>query len=119
MRRSRLTKRGVLCVCCVPKVAPPGRRVQPNRPKSRITEKGGSRRSRPFLILENAVTSLLLCGQRGFFSSSALLLIFLHELVNAASRIDQLLLAGEEGMAARADFDADVALIGGAGAEGM
>ena len=40
--------------------------------------------------------------------------VLLVELVNAAAGVDQLLLAGVEGMALRADFDRDV-FLGGAG----
>jgi hypothetical protein len=36
------------------------------------------------------------------------LLVFLHEFLNAPSRVDQLLFAREEGVAIRADFDAQV-----------
>ena len=41
--------------------------------------------------------------------------VFAAEALDAAGGVDQLLLAGEEWMAARADFNADVALMGGAG----
>src|SRR5947209_3169397 len=47
------------------------------------------------------------------------LLVLLLKAADAAFRIDQLLTAGEERMATGADFHADVALMRGAGAEGM
>src|SRR5262249_8634084 len=40
------------------------------------------------------------------------------EALDASGGVDQLLLAGKEGVAARADFHADVAFMGGASAEG-
>jgi hypothetical protein len=44
-------------------------------------------------------------------------LVFLLELVYASRGIDKLLLAGEEGVAVRADFDADIAFMSGTGLE--
>jgi hypothetical protein len=41
------------------------------------------------------------------------------ELIDAASRVDQLLLASKERMAGRADFHADIALVRRAGLEGV
>src|SRR5919112_68691 len=46
-------------------------------------------------------------GRRGRLG---LLAVALVEAVNAAGRVDELLLAGEERVAGRADFDAEVAL---------
>jgi len=46
-------------------------------------------------------------------------LILLGEAVDAAFRVHQLLLAGEERMAGGADFHAHVALVGGARLEGV
>jgi hypothetical protein len=43
--------------------------------------------------------------------------ILLLELVYAARSVDKLLLAGEKRMAIRANFDADVAFMGGTGLE--
>ena len=42
--------------------------------------------------------------------------VLLVELINAAAGVDELLLAGVEGMALGADFDGDV-LLGGAGGD--
>src|SRR5204863_1199521 len=55
----------------------------------------------------------LLCG--GLCSGAAP--VFAAETLHAAGRIHQLLLAGKERMAARADFYVDVALVGGTGGE--
>ena len=45
--------------------------------------------------------------------------ITLVESVDAARRIDELLLPGEEGVASRTDFHVQVALLGGASLEGL
>ena len=55
----------------------------------------------------------LLCSQFGGLFG-ALFLVFLFKAVDATSGVDQLLFAGEERVAARTDFDADVAFVGGA-----
>jgi hypothetical protein len=57
------------------------------------------------------VNAPLLCGEAvGFFS--ALPGVFLLEAIHASGGIDQLLFTGEERMAARADFNSDVAFVG-------
>jgi hypothetical protein len=48
----------------------------------------------------------LLLGGVGGFDLCSSVRILLREALDAACRIDQLLFAGEEGMAVRADFDA-------------
>lgn len=63
----------------------------------------------------NWARSLFLCGGGGGGFVGVLLL----EALDAAGCVDQLLLAGEEWVALRADFDADqFAFAGGAGLEG-
>ena len=57
----------------------------------------------------------LLCESGGFFGAQFRILLF--EFIDATSRIDQLLFAGEEGVAVGANFDADVAFMGGTGLE--
>jgi hypothetical protein len=64
------------------------------------------------------IEELIPGGQAGGLFG-ALLLILLLELVDAAGGIDQLLLSGKERVAVRADFDADVVLVGGSCAERM
>src|SRR6185312_7111830 len=44
--------------------------------------------------------------------------VFAAEALDSSRGVDQLLFAGEEGVATRADFDVDVALVCGAGGEG-
>ena len=57
------------------------------------------------------VNAPLLCGEAvGFFST--LPGVFLLEAIHASGGIDQLLFTGEERMAARADFNSDVAFVG-------
>ena len=50
--------------------------------------------------------ALVLCSFRGAR-------IFSPEAFNASGRVDQLLLASEEGVAGRADFYANISLVGG------
>ena len=57
----------------------------------------------------------MLCGSRGF--GGWFLAIALVEAIDAPGSIDELLFAGEEGVASRANFDVQVALLGGAGME--
>jgi hypothetical protein len=58
----------------------------------------------------------LLCGfLLGLLGSG--FLIFTLETIHAAGRIYQLLFSGEEGMAARADFNSDIAFVSGPGFE--
>ena len=71
--------------------------------------RGGARRR---WRAEFLAPRLLLLGG-GFFVG-----VFLLEALDAAGRVDEFLLAGEEGVAIGADFDADhFALVGGAGLE--
>ena len=56
----------------------------------------------------------LLSGSRGFGWFFAIALV---EAIDASRGIDQLLFAGEERVASRANFDVQVALFGGAGLE--
>lgn len=60
---------------------------------------------------ENAALALLLC--RLHFG------VFPTEALDTAGGIDQLLLARKEGMATRADFDMDIAAMGGAGGKAV
>jgi hypothetical protein len=57
----------------------------------------------------------MLWGSRGL--GGWFLAIALVEAINASGGIDQLLFAGKEGVASRANFDVQVALLGGAGLE--
>ena len=57
----------------------------------------------------------MLCGSCAF--GSGFLAIALVETIHASGGIDQLLFAGEEGVAGRANFDVQVALLGRAGLE--
>ena len=54
----------------------------------------------------------------GFVISKLLDAVLLVELINTAAGVDQLLLAGVEGVALRADLDGDV-LLGGAGLDDL
>ena len=54
-------------------------------------------------------------GFGGFGLAGVGLGILAAEALDAAGGVDQFLLAGEEGVASGADFDADVALVGGTG----
>jgi hypothetical protein len=70
--------------------------------------------------MASANRTLLLLGRRrcqaiGLFG--ALPGVFLFETIDAAGRIHKLLFAREERVAARADFDADVAFVGGSSFE--
>ena len=56
-----------------------------------------------------------MCGSCGF--GGCFLAIALVEAIDASRGIDQLLFAGEERVACRANFDVQVALLGGAGLE--
>ena len=58
----------------------------------------------------------VLSNRLNFVGAADGLVLFL-EAVYAASGIHELLLTGEERVAARADFHADIALVGGAGLE--
>src|SRR5580700_8869452 len=63
----------------------------------------------------------LLCGglsAGGFGFAGVGFVEFAAEALDAAGGVDQLLLAGEERVAGGADFDDDVALVGGAGLKG-
>src|ERR1051326_5098991 len=102
---------------------PPGKRrppatAQPERNRQHrlicLRETGKSRRTSPELPLRRSALSdrlRLLRSARG--------LVLLLEPVNAPRRVYQLLPAGEERMARRADFHSDIALVGRAGLEGM
>ena len=57
----------------------------------------------------------MLCGSRGF--GGWFLAIALVEAIDTSGSIDELLFAGEEGVASRANFDVQVALLGRAGRE--
>jgi hypothetical protein len=52
----------------------------------------------------------MLCGSRGF--GGWFLAIALVEAIDASGSIDEFLFAGEEGVASRANFDVQVALLG-------
>src|SRR4051794_16136117 len=69
----------------------------------------------PFLL---QLAAMLFCGQAGGLLGSLGLVLPL-KLIDASGGIDQLLLTREERVAARADFDADVSLVRGSGAERM
>jgi hypothetical protein len=58
-------------------------------------------------------------GFGGFGFASVALGVFAAEAFYAAGGIHEFLLAGKEGVAGGADFYADVALMGGAGDEGV
>ena len=58
----------------------------------------------------------MFCWSRLLFGCVALLVLEL-EALDATRGVDHLLLAGEEGVAVGADFEDDVALVGGAGLE--
>ena len=57
----------------------------------------------------------MLCGSCAF--GSGFLAVALVEAIDAPGSIDELLFAGEEGVASRANFDVQVALLGRAGRE--
>jgi hypothetical protein len=57
----------------------------------------------------------MLCGSCAF--GSGFLAIALVEAINPSGSIDQLLFAGEERVASRANFDVQVVLLSGAGLE--
>ena len=59
----------------------------------------------------------LLSGSRGF--GGWFLAVALVEAIDASRSIDQLLFAGKERVASRANFDVQVALFGRAGLEGL
>src|ERR1700676_4121000 len=71
------------------------------------------RRSEGLRICENPWRMLLRRRNRG--RGRVLLGVFAPEALYTTGGVPQLLLAGEERMAVRADFDADVALMSGAG----